>query len=1594
MNNTQKNIKEYTKKLPQLKEKLVAMALIFVMSAAMLMTSTFAWVSLSVKPQVSDIPTSIASNGNLEIALAQGTTSDFSVPGSSQVGDSVLDTLLRNVTWGNLINLNDSRYGLKNLVLRPSLLNDANLIERPLYGPVYDGTGRVVDMNTNFGYSSWEDSMGRFKASNALGVRAITSMTYGESGEQNVFNAQLNLAESANARFQNSYTSLAYNDTYMEALASMMTGYMVQNILKVNSSVGGMISDATIKVADLRSFATMYEAVVACFEEQAAVYANLLNLQATVNQKDLKITAADILLLSYDVSAKTAYKTLVNRGYTTYPDTDKTVGILKDMDNFLYDYALIKADLQRIIDLTNYITNQNKTSISWPSCPVVEGTTTRIIDDIINNLTNVGECTITGGDYTNLKIKNVGATAALALKEAGVCETKITNGILYNMDNRSGARIRNPEGKPVSLSVQVMGTQTIRSNISTSATDNYFENERALVAKAIKEKYGAPELIANDSYGFAIDFWVRTNADNSYLTLQGNVLTRTDTVDVKGKDLNGEEVLLYTITVKMNSDSEEGNTQGNGVLEDMMVISYDVYASTYIPEGESEEQECWRFADSHQVVTEEALGGQAIPTPLKKVKEIETVIGYEGDNRVWEGENHSLLTVSSTTQGSGSCYVFYANTPDDQQRSLQLLKSLKVAFVDLDGKLLTTAYLDTERHYASAGKVIVPLMLDNKSISIGTDPNAEKKYAITALEQNVPKRITAIVYLDGTTLTNDNVLASSDIQGQMNIQFGSSLALVPLSNEKLYNSELYAQVDSITPNTFDYDTLTDGQHMTSAVRIKVTGTQPKTVTANFIRRINDSQGSPERSFTLTDVDGDGIWEGNYTFLYPGTYILRSVEIDGVERDLKLVDGESFPTVVVNGFSINSVVYSMNDFVMTDAESYTGNVSLTFGTNDPDKMPKTVVGKFVRNDGAAVNVNFAYNPTLSTWQGNANFVSSGIYTMQYVVLDGQYVELASAMQKTVDLTLGMRVNVETTSPTTVFYGEDSAPQSLKMQVRILDNTNKTVANLAGASIHYTMTGTETLYAGLVYNSGSQCYEGEFPVESGTWKFDHVMIRIGESQANYLFKVNLDAPVFTVVPPTPPTYVDNNAEAAQIVNANGSATLTVSLKESGSAQVYAKLVNADNAQDVVYSLGTLSSSVNDTFNYIFQVPAGLWKLESVSAFGVFDSDQNYHPLPESMNAASYETGIVFDNANTNGAFVNRTVAVLYQNDISVNFDFGQASERVNVPNKVVELGKNSSGIVVGTFMQPHSLANDAVKVSLNDQNNLIGRGYFDITDVSLSYKYGSLTDENGNSYGGYTSTDYDNGIKNTMVGVLRFVKENGSLFTLTSDGNNAVVFQQAAQYLPNTLSYKITSSLNSDINDTITSNNSGAYKIEVYSKAPTATITGITPTGSNPAKITYTTQNVAWYLGGGTQPTFTAGGNQTSTFDESANTATLYAVAEADNSTQRHGKFTQPKLTLTIAGVDADATVSLTLPGGAAEAVEFSRTGNGTIQKTLGKVSQIQSWKSNGVLTHTLNAYYGHGEQTITTMTITRNNIVYTVVLEKPITVNNPSSVNQK
>ena len=141
MNDTQKYIQAYQKALPHFKEKVIAALLMLVMSAAMATSATFAWISLSTAPEVSEIQTTVAANGNLEIALSD---KDGAEPEKSLVGDSGKNLVAKNITWGNLVNLSDESYGLDNLDLRPAELNlSGNLLTTPLKVVTYGSDGRV-----------------------------------------------------------------------------------------------------------------------------------------------------------------------------------------------------------------------------------------------------------------------------------------------------------------------------------------------------------------------------------------------------------------------------------------------------------------------------------------------------------------------------------------------------------------------------------------------------------------------------------------------------------------------------------------------------------------------------------------------------------------------------------------------------------------------------------------------------------------------------------------------------------------------------------------------------------------------------------------------------------------------------------------------------------------------------------------------------------------------------------------------------------------------------------------------------------------------------------------------------------------------------------------------------------------------------------------------------------------------------------------------------------------------------------------------------------------------------------------------------------
>ena len=1556
MNETQQRIAQYKKALPKMKERIIAVALLLAISIAMATTVSFAWLVLSKAPEVTGVSTTIAANGNLEIALASGPRTSLSAPGASQVGDSELKLLERNITWGNLINLTDPAYGLDNLVLRPAQLNRSALNTSPLYGAEYSVDGRIEKLTSSFGYATWQPEKpgvpGVFLITDDMGVRAISSVTIKAVGFAQQVLEKRTAAEDANLAAGASYLAITGNKGYMESLATIMGTYMTA---RMNSGQGdASLTNPTVYQKDVQNIRDVFGAMIEAYEKQLDAMVALANYQ--------------LFLLNNSESGSTPYTE-----YTAETLVQQTEASLKNAGITLSGLNTLKTDLAKLrphYDTLQTLAEQG--DIKWNDSG---------INNIVNDLMNVGTCTLDG-----TPVGNIGASNASGYLDGKVHSAVITNGVLYNFEHINGSNCR-VEGLSVSAKVKRMGITipaSITVTITTSApTPAKFAT--ALKAADSLNKGTKGVEVAEDTYGLAVDFWVRTNAQSTYLILEGNVLTTSKEEKAMGKNANGDPVELFTLT-RSSTDDSTGET---------VTFTYDLYKIVTPAEGDNPKTTTWYLHDNHSVFT--LKDGEE---PMPKMEKITTVIGYKGENRVWE--DNTLLSPDATTQGAGSCYVYYADTPEDQARSLRLLEAFNVAFVDQYGNLLATAEMDTEHHFAESGRVTVPLVLQTDSINLGEDSQGVTTYAITPLEKNVPMLITALVYLDGTRLTNDEVLAAADIQGQLNIQFGSSVDLNAIDNEELSSKERSVSA-SVSKTTFDYDTATEP--MTTTVTVNVTGDQPNTVTAFFLRKINDAQGSREEVMTFTKGEG-GTWTADYTFRYPGKYVLRSVLLDGVEYDLPMSDATE---VTVTGFTIRSLsVLQANNArhvdIMTAAGSSSVDVTLNFATNDPAKMPSTVAGRFLREDGTAANIAFTYNPTTGMWGGKTTFVTSGDYTLQYLVLNGEYVELPDTLWHTATVNLGMKVEVYTSSPTTFLYKpsdwlddsqnlteEGMKKTNLGMRVRILNNAGEEMPGMSGAQLNYSKTGTSIVQEGfntnLTWNASTGYYEGTFQSKVGMYSFLNVSIG-----TNVITNATT-SPNFKIISPEPPKFNSGDSPIYQFVPQNN-AFLRVIIDECEAATVYADVVHTKGTATTEYEAA--GSLVSGKWVFNLPVPAsgsqdGEWTIRQLRLWDVYAADGT-----EYTEAAP----LIFDMAGKSGV----SSKVVHTVNITVQKPDGFDSD----------LGKNGDTITA-TFMDTHTVSGLSVVFTDYEGQPLVDEtGQLLISDVAFVYAYGN----DSVAKGGYTNSE--------------LTKERTYTVALTNAGDNktfkqgsALSVQYAGTYTP-TLSYEV---MNVPYTMSAEAMGEKAPTFAVWSITPSVSIKEIGPTGTfSVDTITdgqmadtdgYNTTSTTCLIGWSkhthyahywkTPSTHIFASNNTKyipTIASNKYTASVYfkcahadkttyggtgyyhleATAKiADNDTLDYHEYTQPYVTITLSnkGNASDATLSFGTSAHVyasekgTEKTNYSWTANGDAKRYIGlwvdNSGDDDSKTVAGTITaNTLILTYDSVEYTVTVPTITINN----------------------
>lgn len=174
-----------------IRSKLMAAASMLMVGVIMMVSSTYAWFTLSTAPEVKNISTTVAGNGSLEIALmpTEGLLSKITADAVGSTA-SVVD---KNTKWGNQIILSEDTatgdyYGLNSISLNPASLNytkvegaaEATFVaDKPLAIATYGFDGRIDELSgDNIGVKGKAADSKKFNTGD-YGVRAIGELTGG-----------------------------------------------------------------------------------------------------------------------------------------------------------------------------------------------------------------------------------------------------------------------------------------------------------------------------------------------------------------------------------------------------------------------------------------------------------------------------------------------------------------------------------------------------------------------------------------------------------------------------------------------------------------------------------------------------------------------------------------------------------------------------------------------------------------------------------------------------------------------------------------------------------------------------------------------------------------------------------------------------------------------------------------------------------------------------------------------------------------------------------------------------------------------------------------------------------------------------------------------------------------------------------------------------------------------------------------------------------------------------------------------------------------------------------------------------------------------
>lgn len=539
---------ENTKKNYSMKSKLISAIAMLLVATIMLVSSTYAWFTLSTKPEVSGISTAVGANGALEMLLATKKDGAW-VYGTGEVaGKTVAE---RNTHWGNLVDLSDKDtvyYGSGAITLYPAILEITDTGEinptAPIRTPVYGVDGRVEETKTGGMFGLYDTGKSVFveKAGN-YGFRAI-GIASGLTARQQAFRVAVSqiMVNSASAQAK-ARTALSENGNALASIAikkAMVDGatYDSTNTNAVQSMITG-VKGALAKIEDAY-LEIIYASILgkgSGLEDDAATLAANAAKDAAANETSgvlgAKVTAA-LAGTGIDKSALESYdkfEAAVAKVTEAQTKFDAIAEKLDENGNCTWDD--LSPALYPLVDVENITINGHIPT-------EVKKHTDEIVQDVI------------GGKGINVVISTGGGVFADIADYSG----DYTVGIVIDTNE-------------LNLGVSA-GKVDATMKADSTLTKNYLTAAKDAVNAQAPDSGEASANPLTEFYGYAIDLAFKTNASTSNLLLQTAPADR-----IYGDNQNEETMGKGSTMTFSTTDTTFNQEKMLGLMGKLKVVFYD-----------------------------------------------------------------------------------------------------------------------------------------------------------------------------------------------------------------------------------------------------------------------------------------------------------------------------------------------------------------------------------------------------------------------------------------------------------------------------------------------------------------------------------------------------------------------------------------------------------------------------------------------------------------------------------------------------------------------------------------------------------------------------------------------------------------------------------------------------------------------------------------------------------------------------------------------------------------------------------------------------------------------------------------------------------